>query len=57
MKNLEYWKMISKTEIGQIRIPKYPIEQYSRIELPVHTRADFESTNPDPPQNDHINNS
>ena len=48
MKNLEYWKMISKIEIGQIRIPEYPIEQYSRIGSLVQTRADSEFTNPDP---------
>ena len=57
MKNLEHWKMISKTEIDQIRIPEYPIEQYSRIGPSVQTWPDSESTNPNPRQKDPVNNS
>ena len=35
---------------------KCQFEQYTRIGPPVQTRADFESTNPDPIQNNHTNN-
>ena len=57
IENLKYWKTMFKTEIGEIGIAKRPIEQFTRIGFPVQTRADPEFTNPDPRQNDHINNS
>ena len=48
--------MMFETKIGQIWISKDQIEQYPWIGSPVQTRADSESTNPDPMQNNHINN-
>ena len=45
-----------ETEIDQIWLPKGPIEQYTRIESPVQSRVDSESTNLDPIQNNRTNN-
>ena len=47
--------MIFKTEVKSDN-REDQIEQYTRIGFSVQTRADFESTNPNPIQNDHINN-
>ena len=57
MKNLKYWKTMFKTEMVKSKYQKDQIEQFIRIGFSVQTRADSEFTNPDPRQNDHINNS
>ena len=46
-----------ETEIDQIRIAKRSNRAILQDRVPGSDRADSESTNSDPRQNDHINNS
>ena len=56
MKILKYWKQCLKLKSVKSDYQKGKIEQCTRIEPPVQTKADSESTNPDPIQNNHTNN-
>ena len=56
MKNLKYWKTIFELKPVKSDYRKDQIKQCTRIVSPVQIRADTESMNPDPMQNNRIIN-